>query len=117
MLIYFLLFTCHIFIIIDTVKEITKESATQSRILLWMNLFLSIKGLVDTVNEFRDILININSFGMQIRFIGDLVSNIRIGINPNNLLLRNYKIREVSRLTKTKSVGANVLDCDLLDFL
>ena len=64
MLIYFLLFTCHIFIVIDTVREITKESATQSRILLWMNLFLSIKGLVDTVNEFRDILININSFGM-----------------------------------------------------
>lgn len=64
MLIYFLLFTCHIFIIIDTVREITKESATQSRILLWMNLFLSIKGLVDTVNEFRDILININSFGL-----------------------------------------------------
>ena len=64
MLIYFLLFTCHIFIIIDTVREITKESATQSRILLWVNLFLSIKGLVDTVNEFRDILININSFGM-----------------------------------------------------
>ena len=64
MLIYFLLFTCHIFIIIDTVREITKESATQSRILIWMNFFLSIKGLVDTVNEFRDILININSFGM-----------------------------------------------------
>ena len=64
MLIYFLLFTCHIFIIIDTVKEITKESATQSRILLWMNLFVSIKGLIDTVNEFRDILININSFGL-----------------------------------------------------
>ena len=64
MLIYFLLFTCHIFIIIDTVREITKESATQSRILLWMNLFLSIKGLIDTVNEFRDILININSFGL-----------------------------------------------------
>ena len=64
MLIYFLLFTCYIFIIIDTVKEITKESATQSRILLWMNLFLSIKGLIDTVNEFRDILININSFGL-----------------------------------------------------
>ena len=64
MVFYFLLFTCHLFIIIDTIKEIAKESATQSRILLWVNLFLSIKGLIDAVNEFREILININSFGL-----------------------------------------------------